>query len=66
MSQNHNVLAGVTQQDDHVLHQMKERLKSFMDLIDLMAEYNPGSLQIQISEQLEIFQDRVTIIIKAI
>jgi hypothetical protein len=45
---------------------MREGLKSIVDVIDLMAKYNPGLLQLQISEQLDLFQDRVTIITNAI
>jgi hypothetical protein len=31
-----------------------------------MAEYNPGLIQLQIAEQLDIFEDRVRIITNAI
>jgi hypothetical protein len=37
-----------------------------VDVIDLIAKYDPGLLQLQISEQLDIFEDRVTIITNAI
>jgi hypothetical protein len=49
MSKGH-VLVQVTQQQDTDIHQMKESLKSIKDVIDLMAKYNPGLLQLQISE----------------
>jgi hypothetical protein len=45
---------------------MKKSLKWIVDIIDLIAKYNPGLLQIQISEQLDLFEDRVTIITKTI
>jgi hypothetical protein len=45
---------------------MKESLASIVNVIDLMAEYNPGLIQLQISEQQDIFEDRVTIITNAI
>jgi hypothetical protein len=45
---------------------MKESLASIVDVIDLMAEYNPGLIQLKISEQLDIFEDRVTIITNAV
>ena len=66
MSLGHNMLVRVTQQHDKDIHEMRESLKSIVDVIDLMAEYNPGLLQLQISEQLDIFEDRVTIITNAI
>jgi hypothetical protein len=43
------------------LQQMKN-LISIIDVIDLLAEFNPGLIQLQISEQLDNFEDRVTII----
>lgn len=45
---------------------MKENLKSIIDVIYLMAEYNPELIQLQIYVQLDIFEDRVTIITNAI
>jgi hypothetical protein len=60
------MLVRVTQKHDVDLRQMKENLKSIIDVIDLMAEYNPGLIQLQIYKQLDIFQDRVTIIKNAI
>jgi hypothetical protein len=45
---------------------MKESPKSIMDFIHLMGEYNPGLLQLQISEQLYVFEDRVTTIMNVI
>jgi hypothetical protein len=66
MSQGYNMLVRVTQQHDVDIQQMKDSLKSIVDVIDLMAEYNRGLIQLQISEQLDIFEDRVTIITNAI
>ena len=60
------MLVRVTQQHDNDINQMKQDLKSIMDVIDLMAEYNPGLLQQQISEQLDMFEDRVTVITNTI
>jgi hypothetical protein len=45
---------------------MKESLALIIDVIDLMAEYNTGLIQLQISEQLDIFEDRVTFITNAL
>jgi hypothetical protein len=66
ISNGHNMLVRVTQQHDVDIQQMKESLTSIIDVIDLMAEYNPGLVQLQISEQLDIFEDRVTIITNAV
>ena len=37
-----------------------------MDVIDLMAEYNPGLLTMQIGKQLDKFEDRVTVLVNAV
>ena len=66
MCQGHNMLVRVTQQHNVNIWQMKENLKSIVDVIDLIAKNNPGLLHVQISEQLDIFEDRVTIITNAI
>ncbi len=52
MSNRHNMLVRVTQQHDVDIRQMKESLASIVAIIDLMAEYNPGLIQLQISEKL--------------
>lgn len=60
------MLVRVTQQHDRDISDMKRSLKSIVDVIDLMAEYNPGLLQLQITEQLDMFEDRVTVITNSI
>ena len=45
---------------------MNHSLRAIVKVIDLMAEYNPGLLQLKISEQLDIFEDRVTVITNTI
>jgi hypothetical protein len=59
------MLVPVTQHHDVDIRQMKESLASIIDVIDLMAEYNLGLIQLQTS-QLDIIEDRVTIITNAI
>jgi hypothetical protein len=49
-------LVRLTQQHDVDIQQMKESLTSIVDVIYLMAEYNTGLLQLQISEQLDFFR----------
>jgi hypothetical protein len=41
-------------------------MQSIMEVIDLMAEYNPGLLMMQIGEQLDEFKDRVTELVNAV
>jgi hypothetical protein len=48
MSQGHNMLVQVTQQDNIDITLMKESLKSIVDITDLMAECNLQLLQLQI------------------
>ncbi len=66
MSEGHKMLVLVTQQHDVDVRQMRESLESILDVIDLMAKYNLGFFWLQISEQLDIFEDRVIIITNAI
>jgi hypothetical protein len=42
ISNGHIMLVRVTQKHDVDIRQMKESLASIIDVIDLMAEYNPG------------------------
>jgi hypothetical protein len=37
-------------------------MQSIMEVIDLMAEHNPGLLIMQIGEQLDEFKERVTVL----
>jgi hypothetical protein len=66
ISNQHNMLVWVTQQHYVDIRQMKESLTLIIDIIDLMTEYNPGLIQVQISEQLDIFEDSITIITNTI
>jgi transcription antitermination factor NusA-like protein len=66
MSQGHNMLVEMIQQHNVDIIQMKESLKSIVDVIYLMTEYHQGLLQLQISEELGIFVIMVTIITNAI
>jgi hypothetical protein len=40
--------------------QINKSLRAIVKVIDLMAEYNPNLLLLKISEQLDIFENRVT------
>jgi hypothetical protein len=66
LSTGHNMLVRVTQQHKKDIVQMNKNLRAIVKVIDLMAEYNPGLLQLKISEQLDIFEDRVTVITNTI
>jgi hypothetical protein len=41
---------------DNAIDQIKDSVNTIVDVIDLMAEYKPGLLHFQISEQLYIFE----------
>jgi hypothetical protein len=66
LSQGHNMLVRVTQQHEKNIVQMNKILRAIVKVIDLMAEYNPNLLQLKISEQLDIFENRVTVITNTI
>jgi hypothetical protein len=66
LSQNHNMLVRVTQQHEKDIVQMNKSLRAIVKVIDLVAEYNPGLLQLKISEQFDIFENRVTVITNTI
>jgi hypothetical protein len=61
LSQGHNMLVRVIQQHEKDIVQMNKSLRAIVKVIDLMAEYNPGLLQLQISEKLDIFENRETV-----
>jgi hypothetical protein len=60
------MLVRVTQQHENDIVQMNKDLRAIVRVIDLMAEYNPGLVQLKISEQLDIFENRVTVITNTI
>jgi hypothetical protein len=62
----HNMLIRVTNQHDEDISNLWNNMQSFMEVIDLMAENNPGLLMMQIGEQLEEFKDRVTVLVNAV
>ena len=66
LSTGHNMLVRVTQQHENDIVQMNKDLRAIVKVIDLMAEYNPGLVQLKISEQLDIFENRVTVITNTI
>jgi hypothetical protein len=41
-------------------------MQAIMEAIDMMAEYNPGLLIMQIGEQLYKLEDRVTVLVNAV
>jgi hypothetical protein len=49
----HNMLVRVTNQHDKDIKNISDNMKSILGIIDLMAEYHPGLLMMQIGEQLE-------------
>ena len=62
----HNSLVRITQQHDVDIKNLSDNMQSIMDVIDLMSEYNPSLLMMQIGEQLDIFKDRVIVLVNAV
>jgi hypothetical protein len=56
----HNMLVRVANQCEEGIKNIVDNMQSIMEVIDLMVEYNPGLLMMQIGEQLYKFRDRVT------
>jgi hypothetical protein len=65
LSLGHNMLVRVTNKHDKDIKDLADNIKSIMDVIDLMAEFNPCLLMMQIGEQIEEFKDRVTVLVNA-
>ena len=62
----HNMLVRVTNQHDEDIKSLSDNMESIMNVIYLMAEYNPGLLMMQIGEQLDKFKDRVIVLVNAV
>jgi hypothetical protein len=61
----HNMLGRVTNQYDEDIKNLSDNMQAIIDVIELMAEYNPGLLMIQTGEQFHEFKDRVTVLVNA-
>ena len=62
----HNMLVRVTETHAGQINDIHSTMKRIIEIVHYMAEYNPGILMMQIDEQLEKFEDRVTLITNAI
>ena len=62
----HNMLVQVTDRHETVLQDLVKDMQSFMNILTMMAEYNPGLLYAQLNEQIEEFLDRITVVENAI
>lgn len=60
LSSGHNMLVRVTQKHEQDIHKIAKSMQQVIDVIDTLADYNPGYMMQQINEQLAGFQDRVT------
>jgi hypothetical protein len=61
-----NMLVRVTYQHDEDIKNILDNMQSILEVIDLMAQYNPGLLMMQIGEQLDEFKNRVTVLVNAV
>ena len=60
------MLVRVTETHSGQINDIHSTMKRIIEIVHYMAEYNPGILMMQIDEQLDKFEDRVTLITNAI
>jgi hypothetical protein len=60
------MLVRVTQKHEKDIQKLARSMQQVMDVIDKLANYNPGLVNMLISEELTKFQDRVTKVTNAI
>jgi hypothetical protein len=56
----------VTNQHEDDIQDPSNYVQIIMEVIHLMAEYNPGLFMMQIGEQLDTFKYRVTVLVNAV
>ena len=66
LSNDHNMLVRVTQQHNKDIQNLANSMQDIMELIDLMANYNPGQIIAEIDKALAGYHDRVTKVTNAI
>ena len=62
----HNSLVQVTRTHNEQINDIHRTMRQLIEIVHLMAEYNPTKLTQEIDEQIAIFEDRVTLITNAI
>ena len=66
LSEKHNTLVRITETNSNHINDIHKTLRQMVDLVHAMAKFNPALIMMQIDEQIQIFQDRVTIVRNAI
>jgi hypothetical protein len=60
------MLVRITNQYDEDIKNLSDDMQAIMEVIYIVADYNPGLLMMRIGEQLDEFEDRVTVLVNAI
>ena len=58
LSAGHNILVHVTKTHSLQITDIHKTMKQIVELYHLMAEYNPGTLMMQIYDQIQKFEDK--------
>ena len=66
LGEGHNSLVQVTRTHNEQINDIHRTMKQIIEIVHLMAEYNPTKLMQEIDEQIAKFEDRVTQITNAI
>ena len=66
LSTGHNMLVRITNQNSQEIRQISNGMTQIMETLEYMAKYNPAEIMMQLDEHLDIFRDRVTILINAV
>ena len=59
-SSGHNMLVRVTQKHERDIQKLTKSMQHIVDVIEKLADYNPGLVNICVTKELTKFQDRVT------
>ena len=65
LSDQHNMLVRVTQVHDGEIKELTRNMFKIVEVLDFMAEYNPGLLMMKIEVELSRFYNRVIVLTNA-
>jgi len=65
-ARNHNLLVHVTKKQEEQIHKITENMNAICSLIKLMVQYNPALIAAQISNQLDLYDARLTRAVNAV
>ena len=66
LSEQHNMLVRVTQVHDNEIKELTRNMLKIVEVLDFMAEYNPGLLVMKIDVELSRFYNRVIVLTNAV